>query len=311
MKFSLSTCWFAGLTLSGEAIADEAAKLGFSALELGYALPEAAVPGIMKRVGEGRIGISSIHAFSPVPEGTNGHPELYSPASPDEAKRVEAVEKILGCLAFARDCGADRVVLHAGRITKAARHWLYVHNRIMNENDEGFFYRRRLRKMNEARAAGIEAALGSLHRSLCELLPHFEEAGVKLALENLPSFDAIPSPDEMDLLAAEFSQSPSFAFWFDMGHAQVMENAGYGDAADLARRHLKLIAGVHVHDVIGPGGDHQAPGMGGIDWRRFSFLAGSGKALVFEPLSSVPSDELSAALSFLENTWPGTPGKEA
>lgn len=291
-------------------MADEAAALGFSALELGYALPEAAVPGIMKRVGEGRIAISSVHAFSPVAEGTTGHPELYSPALTDEAKRVEAVGKILGCLAFARDCGADRIVLHAGRITKAARHWLYVHNRIMNENDEGFFYRRRLRKMNESRAAGIGAALDALCRSLGELLPLFEEAGVKLALENLPSFDAIPSPEEMDYLANMFSRSPSFAFWFDMGHAQVMENAGYGDAAALAQRHLALIAGVHIHDVIGPGGDHQAPGMGGIDWRRFSFLATSGKALVFEPLSSVPADELSAALSFLATTWPGNSGQK-
>lgn len=299
--FSLSTCWFGSRPASGEALADEAVSLGFGAIELGYALKAAWVPGIMDRVRSGALAISSVHAFCPAPDGAPGHPELFSPAATSEKARGEAVAKVLETLAFAGEVGAPIVVLHAGRVAGASRLWPKVHAGIMEEAD-GFFHRFRLRRMVSAREAGAPAAMESLRRSLSELLPAFERAGVRLALENLPSYDALPSPEEMDALAAEFGSSPAFGFWFDMGHGQVMENAGYGDAAALARRHLKLLAGVHVHDVIGPGGDHQAPGLGGIDYGRFAFL--SALPNVFEPLSDIPADELRGAVAFMERAWP-------
>lgn len=282
---------------------DEALEMGFGALELGYGFKPGMAEGVMARVRTGAIGISSIHAFTPAAEGSGGHPELFKPASPKEEERVQAVAKILDNLAFAREVGAPVVVLHAGRVEAAARPWLWIHDRIMNERDEGFFYRFRLRKMNAARDAGAPAMMEALSRSLAEVLPAFEKAGVRLAIENLPSYDALPSPAEMDALAASFGSSPAFAFWFDMGHGQVMENAGYGDAAALAKRHLGRVAGAHVHDVIGPGGDHQAPGLGGIDYRRFSFLR--DKILVFEPLSSIGKADLAASLAFMRREWPG------
>lgn len=299
--FSLSTCWFGSRLSSGDAIVDEALQMGFKSLELGYGLPPEALPKILERSNKGDIAISSLHAFTPAIEGQGGHPELFTIAATDETARETAVEKLLQNLTLAQETGAPIIVLHAGRINNAARHWLWIHNRIMNERDSGFFYNRRLRKMNEAREAEITNAIDALSRSLDVILPAFEKASVKLAIENLPSYDAIPSPEEMDLLATRFSSSPAFAFWFDMGHAQVMENAGYGDAVSLAKRHLKLIAGVHVHDVIGPGGDHQAPGLGGIDFKSFAFL--KGRALVFEVSPIVQMAELSASRTFLQGVW--------
>lgn len=300
--FSLSTCWFAGRTSDGNAIVDETVELGFDALELGYALSREAAETILLRAAHGDIGISSIHAFTPAPSDKPGHPELFSIANTDETARREAVSKVLENLGFAGRAGAPAVVLHAGRINKAARLWLWVLARKISEADNSFFYRWRLSRMNKARENGIPAAMDSLRRSLNELLPRFESAGVRLALENLPSFDAIPDPAEADALENEFGRTKAFALWYDMGHGQVMENAGYGTGLDYARRHMRSLAGIHIHDVTGPAGDHQAPGTGGIDFTKFAFLA-QVASRVFEPAAGVLKEDLENGRKLLERLW--------
>ncbi len=287
--------------MSGEEIVSEALSLGFDALEIGYGLSADAMSGIIDRVNEGAITLSSLHSFTSAFGGEGGHPEIFNPSASDEADRKKAVSHLIENLRYAENLGLSVVVLHAGRIHSASRHWPYLHNRIMNDSAGGFFYNRRLRRMTGARDAGIDRAMESLNRSLEEVLPEFEASGIKLAIENLPSFDAIPSFDEMAVLAKTFASSPSFAFWFDMGHAQVMENAGYAEAETLAKTHLNLIAGAHIHDVIGPGGDHQAPGFGGIDFKKFDFLR--SKIKVFEPSSVVSPSDLSSSLEFIKDLW--------
>ena len=300
--FSLSTCWFDGRPADGGAIVDEALAMGFGALELGYGLRQEAARKIIARAAAGDIAISSVHAFCPAPDKKPGHPELYSIADADEEARANGVAKVLECLAFASHAGAPSMVLHAGRIKASARRWLWVHNRITNDETEGFFYRWNFKRMVKARETGIGAAMDALRRSLSELLPAFEQAHIRLALENLPSYDAIPLPDEADALVREFGSSPAFALWYDMGHGQVMENAGYGTGIDYARHHMPHLAGCHIHDVIGPAGDHQAPGRGGIDFPAFSFLA-SLPSLVFEPSAGVLKEDLVAGRQMLEQTW--------
>lgn len=279
--------------------------MGFRALEIGYACPASALAGIKMRVDKGEIGITSVHAFSSAFSEEGGHPECFSIADFEEVDRVKAVEKVLENLAFAQEMGAPVVVLHAGRLRAASSLWFQVHDRIIHERDSGFFFRRKMRKMNEVRERDAPFAMDALRRSLCDLLPFFERAGVRLAIENLPSFDAIPLPEETDLLCAEFGRSSGFALWFDMGHAQVMENAGYGLAQEQARMSLPFLAGMHIHDVVGPAGDHQAPGLGGIDFRGFSFLA-EGRACVFEPSSIVSEEDLTMSVEYMRRSWPGT-----
>lgn len=299
---SLSTCWFAARAIDGGAMVDEALELGFGALELGYALRREAAEAIIARSAKGDIAISSIHAFTPAPDDKPGHPELFSIAEADETARVEAVAQVLENLEFARRAAAPAVVLHAGRIKPAGRLWLGVHARIVADAASGFFYRWNHGRMLKAREKGIGAALDSLRRSLDELLPRFGDAGIRLALENLPSFDAIPSPEEADALARDYGGSKAFALWYDMGHGQVMENAGFGSGVGYAKRNLSFLAGAHIHDVVGPAGDHQAPGRGGIDFAQFRFLS-SLPSLVFEPAADVLKDDLVAGLKLIESLW--------
>ena len=302
MRFALSTCWFQEAD-DGDAMVDKALALGFDGLELGYGLKEAFAPRILARAKAGEIAVKSVHAFCPVPADQKaGHPELYRIANLDEEARKTAVEKVLGILRFAGSASAETVVLHAGRVLEMSRTWAWVHARIADERDSGFFYRWRHRKMTETRERLAPQYLGQIRKSLDALLPEFDRAGVKLALENLPSWDALPQPDEMEPLLADYAGTP-LACWHDIGHGQVMENAGYDNHVETAKRFLPHIAGIHIHDVVGPARDHQAPGMGGIDFGAFSFFDNPALIRVFEPAPSVTEEELRAGLALLASKW--------
>ena len=303
MRFALSTCWFPDAA-TGDEIVDKALALGFDGLELGYGLRAAAVPRLLARHMGGEIAIRSVHAFCPVmADEKAGHPELYRIANLDEEARKTAVERVLGVLRFAESIGAEAVVLHAGRVLEMSRTWAWIHARIANETDSGFLYRWRHGKMVKTRETLAPRYLGQIRKSLDALLPEFGTAGVSLALENLPSWDALPQPDEMASLLADYPGT-ALACWHDIGHGQVMENAGYGDHVQTARRFLPHIAGVHIHDVVGPARDHQAPGMGGIDFGAFSFFDDPALIRVFEPAGDVTEEALRDGLSLLGAKWP-------
>ena len=303
MRFALSTCWFTSQS-DGDVMVDKALSLGFDGLELGYGLHAAAVPRLLARRDAGEIVFKSVHAFCPV-EGEKGvgHPELHRIANLDEEARKTAVEKVLGVLRFAESVGAEAVVLHAGRVLEMSRTWAWVHARIANEKDDGFFYRWRHGKMVKTREALAPRYLDQIRKSLDALLPEFGKSGVSLALENLPSWDALPQPDEMESLLADYPGT-ALACWHDIGHGQVMENAGYDDHVQTAKRFLPHIVGTHIHDVIGPAKDHQAPGTGGIDFGAFAFFGEPKVIRVFEPAPSVTEEELRNGLALLKERWP-------
>lgn len=306
MRFALSTAWFAEPT-SGDEIVDEALSLGFDGIEIGYRLRAALVPAIAARVKSGEIAVQSVHAFGPQPEGeTTGHwAELHRITDKDEDKRKAAVAKVLEVMASAGAIGARAVVLHAGRVTEVFAPWTRVFERVATDRASGLFYRIRRRRMLALRAQLLPSYMEALRKSLDELLPEFEKAGVFLALENLPSWDAIPQPDEMEALMRDYAGS-RLRCWYDIGHGQVMENAGFYPMAATARRLAGSICGVHVHDVCGPAGDHQAPGMGGIDFSSISFFAGPQYIRVFEPAAGVQRQDLAAGLALVGKLWPQT-----
>ena len=303
MRFALSTSWFAE-PASGDEVVDKALELGFDGLEIGYRLGAALVPAIAARVGKGEIAVQSVHAFGPVPEDVKaGHPELHHIADTDEDKRKLAVEKVLGVLESARSIGALAVVLHAGRVKEVFAPWAWVHGRIAAERARGLVFRIRRKRMEALRAQLLPTYMDALRKSLDELLPSFSGAGVDLCLENLPSWDAIPQPDEAATLMRDYSGS-ALRCWYDIGHGQVMENAGKGTMAGAARDLADYIRGVHIHDVCGPAGDHQAPGMGGIDFASVSFFAGPQYIRVFEPAAGIPPQDLASGLALLKRIWP-------
>lgn len=310
MRFSLSTNWNVGRHTAGEALTDEILSLGFDALELGYHTTDELAAGVRRRVKEGVVTVDSVHAYCPVPLGApHGYPELYLLASLDEDERAMAAILIGRTLTFAAELGARAVVLHAGRVFLKS-FFGELNTRTLAEalgedgSVEGPAYQRLLAKAQRRRAARVAKYYDGFCLSLDVLLPKFEQAGVELCLENLPSVEAFPNEGEMLMLKQRFD-SAALAYWHDMGHGQVREFFGWGENAAVARGLLPITGGVHIHDAAPLMDDHLAPGKGVIDFGAFAFYGADKVIKVFEPSPDVPAAELAESLKRVRQSWSG------
>ncbi len=307
MTFSLSSNWNSARHASGEAVVDEILGLGFDALELGYQLDEAQSEGVLRRVRQGAAAVSSVHAFCPAPSHVaGGHPELYLAASLDDDDRAMAVLLIGKTLDFAKEAGARAVVLHAGRVQQGWWRRAPASETLLELAAAGTAsprFQKQTAQAARARARHAGKHLAALRHSLDKLLPRFAQAGIALSLENLPSWEALPSETEIAQLVADY-RTPTLAYWHDMGHGQVRQHLGWSaDHVATAASLLPITRGVHIHDVRQLANDHQLPGSGVIDFARFAFYASADVIRVFEPLPGTPADKLAAALQLLRQTW--------
>ncbi len=130
----------------------------------------------------------------------------------------------------------------------------------------------------------VERARGVLR----EVSKVAEEAGIVLAVENLPPGYLASTPDEL-LEIIDGTGSHSVRVCFDTGHANLS-----GDALSIAETLLPITITLHVHDNDGINDEHLFPGKGTIDWKKFGRAyreADSSASLVIET-KSVP-----------EHTW--------
>ena len=311
MRFSLSTNWNVSRHEAGEALADEALSLGFDALELGYHTTDELAEGIRRRVRSGVVTVDSVHAYCPVPLGApHGYPELYLLASLDEDERAMASILIGRTLSFAAELGARAMVLHAGRVF--LKSWLgELNTRTLAEALDadgavgGAGYQRVLAKALRRRASRVDRYFDGFCLSHDALLPKFEQAGVALCLENLPSVEAFPDEREMLMLKQRFD-TEALAYWHDMGHGQVREFFGWGQNEAVARELLPFTGGVHIHDAAPLMNDHLAPGKGAIDFGSFAFYGADGVIKVFEPSPDVRGSDLAESLKMVRQAW-GSP----
>jgi sugar phosphate isomerase/epimerase len=312
MNFALTTHWNARRHVSGEAMLEEIAALGFEGVELGYDLRLELVEGVRKVLASGALRATSVHCFCPVPLGVaRAHPELFLPASRDERERQSAVEHIRKTVIFAAEVGARFAVCHAGRVDGSAGR---LSRELLDlvEAGEKFSpkYDRLKMKLQIEREKRAGPHLELLRRSIEELLPTLESCGVTLAFENLPSWDAIPTEFEMEELAARVG-SRRIGYWHDLGHGQIRENMGFINHHRWLERLRLSLVGMHVHDVIPPAGDHAMPPRGSIDFDRFREVASGDIVRVLEPATRTPPEEIREALAFLRKTWTGGPDSSA
>lgn len=325
---SLSTNWNSRSMDDGRGLVDAAHDLGLDALELGYALTNRQADDIRTAVAARDIAITSVHAFCPLPMGaTEGHPELFSICLREERERKRAVEAVLNSARFAAEVGAKALVLHAGRVPElvhAAKDLeklactppvprpsggflsrLFRHTHPAAEGDRGnpppAFVKLR-DKLIEQRSAKAAKYLDALRTSLDEILPTMEELGLRLGLENLPTYDAIPTEPEMFQLLQEFD-SPALGYWHDLGHGQVRANLGFIHHVSVARRLAPHMVGMHIHDVIPPATDHVMPPLGKTNFPALSFLGKLDIPAVLEPAPDTPAEDIRAAIAFLRDVW--------
>lgn len=305
-QLALSTHWNAGRHDDGEAMLNEILALGLTRVELGYNLHSYHVPGVQRLVAAGTVTITSVHNFCPVPAGSAiGHPELYTLADPQPRTRAQALTHTLATVRFAASLGARFVVVHGGNV--AMRSWLGGYTSRLKQLitqrkrfTEG--YERLKLKAILVRERRAGPFLDRLSQGLDQLLPEAAACGVRVALENLPSWEALPTETELLTLQRRFGAD--LGYWHDTGHAAIREQLGFtGQLAALGKL-SPMLAGLHVHDMAPPLQDHTMPPRGQLDFGEFLPYLRPAQPLVLEPAPNAPAEHLRDALAHLRTVWP-------
>ena len=158
-----------------------------------------------------------------------GHTPFYLPlASAIEEVRLAAVEEVRHCLDIFQQVGASWMNLHPDRYTPF--------------HDRGFFIRRNI-------------------QSIQELLPHAQQAGVGLMIENLPGeFNTAAQMGEL------LDQLPELGLHLDIGHANLQNP--YNTTEEILKAYGSRLRHVHLHDNKGGHADlHMPLGSGTVDVR--------------------------------------------
>jgi len=281
---------------------EEILDLGFNRVELGYDLRMDLVPGVQAMVANGSIHVDTLHNFCPVPMGApKGHPEIYTPSDPDRRIRESAVEHTGRTIRFAAEIGAKAVVMHAGNVDMPR-----MTDRLVALYQAGKMYspayEKTKLKLQIKREKKVKKQLTYLYASLEQLLPVLEECRIRLAIENLPTWEAIPTEVEIETLLKHFN-SDYLGYWHDIGHAQVRENLGMINHERWLERLQPWLVGMHIHDVQPPVFDHLSPPAGKFDFERIKRFAILDIFRVFEPSSMEPSDAVAHSKIFIEKIW--------
>ena len=304
MPFALSTHWHAWRHSCGEELVEEALQLGFTHLELGYDLRVDLVEGVRRQVEARAVAISSVHGPCPVPMGVaSGHPEIALLASKNPSERARAIHLFATTAQFAAELGARCVVAHAGRV---GLWWGPLTPKLIELARDGkqntLRYERLKQKLLLKRDRAVAPHLAFLREGLHELLPELESCGVRLCLENLPSWEALPTEWEAEQLLRELG-SPYVGSWFDTGHAQIRQNLGFVDWLRWLARLQPFIGGFHLHDALPPDGDHRMPPQGGINFAAMRPYVSPALPLVLEPMPGTPPEEVRDGLAYLRQVW--------
>ncbi len=302
MTFGLSTHWNAYRHKSGETLIEEILTIGVNHVELGYDIYLELVPGIVKMVEEKAVVIDSLHNFCPIPLGAPcGHPELFSLVSTNPQVRRSAIHHTARTIDFASELGAKVVVAHAGNLEMKSYTRKLLRLAIAGKKDTPRFERIKL-KMIAARQKVAAKQIKHLYTSLEELLPVLQKTGVRLALENLPSWESVPTEIEMEAIIARFG-SDQVCYWHDMGHGQVRQNLGLIHHLHSMSRLLPHTAGTHIHDVRDVGDDHLMPPAGDIDFALFKELGKGNVCRVLEPKPGTSAYDVVAGLGIVKEAW--------
>lgn len=301
-ELAVSTHWNASRHASGEAMCEEILDLGINLLELGYDLRQELVPGVKAMIANGAVKVNSVHNFCPVPRGApRGHPELYTPGSDDRREREYAVAHIKETLRFAADMGAKVVVCHSGNVSMNRFTMDLVRMAEHGEQFTSAFESLKL-KAQIQRDKRAPKQIDALCDSLEKLVPAVRETGVALALENLPTWEAIPTELEAEQLMRRFAGS-GIRLWWDVGHAKIRDNLGFINSRRWLERLAPHIAGCHIHAVAPPGRDHLMPPHGEIDYKSMANWIRTDILRVLEPAPGTPTEDMRQGIALIRAAW--------
>jgi sugar phosphate isomerase/epimerase len=298
LDVALSTMWAIGRFPGLADFFEAGRQLGVARFELNHAINSKMLDGLAL-AGT----VASIHEPCPADVSMATLKERnWLVSAPDEENRRRGVAAIRHSIDLAHALGVPVLVVHPGRVDldpshEAALLGLY---RAGRKGQPDYVAARE--RFAAARAGQAETNMRSVRRSLLELMEYAASRDVRLALENRYHYGEIPLPDELEDLLG-LAGADRLGYWHDVGHAQVLENLGFGTHEEWLRRFSGRIAGVHLHDVVGIQ-DHLAPGLGEMDWNRVAaYLPPSAlRTCEVQPFNS--PDQVAAGLELLACTTP-------
>jgi sugar phosphate isomerase/epimerase len=165
---------------------------------------------------------------------------------------------------LAHKLGAQVVIVHPGRVDIDEGLEVAVVDLYRQGQAGQPIYAQAKERLAAARAAQAEINMQSVRRSLFELAEHAARLDLRLGLENRYHYFEIPLPHELDHLL-NLGCGDMVGYWHDVGHAQALENLGFGSHEAWLQRFAQRMVGVHLHDIVGIR-DHLAAGLGHVDW---------------------------------------------
>ncbi len=303
MGLVLSTSWNAFRYNRAAGLIREIKALGFKDIELSFSLTSSMVAGVGNFVQRGEIGVASLHNYCPIPRGlmrSKALPDCYSMSSLREEERQQALKYSKNTIDTAKELGAKAVVLHCGRVEIPDRTRDLINLCRRGHRNCGryrFLKELAVGERKKYAALFVRAAL----KSLSELESYARKSGVKLGIETRFYYREIPSFEETGLILKALRDSSIF-YWHDTGHAQLMQELGFGRQRDYLDAYAGSMVGVHLHDIRNCR-DHLAPGTGEVDFNSLKPYLKKNTLKVIEAHSSATPEDLKESSVLLEKIF--------
>ena len=293
---SCSTCWNSGRHTDGAAMIQEILDLGFDTVELGHGIRLPLVEGILKMWEAGKVKISSLHNFCPLPpEIPRASPDCYQLSSHLDGERERAIRHSLKTIDFAKRLGAPFVVMHLGSVPIGEYTEKLVKMAEVGMHMSKDFVRLKLEGVKK-REANRERPFQRMLTSLRRVYDYAAENGIRLGIESRHSFEEIPSEREMLAVLDQFP-APTAGYWHDFGHVQVKHNLGFLDHVQWFEKIAPRLIGCHLHDTKWPGRDHMAPFTGDVEYDKLLPHIPKDTLFVFEMSPRRTKEEITTSLA--------------
>jgi len=267
---AISTMWGIGRFDHLSDFFDQATEIGFAKFELNHKVSSQMLAGIELE----DYMIPVVHEPCPADIDAQILRERdWLVSSLDETNRIAGVRIVQRSIDLAYNLGSDMVVVHCGHIPglREMENPLWA---LFQAGKTGTpEYQEVKDGLLRAKADRTAPVLEAVQRSLAELAEYARPFGVRLGLENRYRFSDFPGLDEMEALLDSQSEE-IFGFWYDVGHAQALDQLGFYPHEAWPRRFGTRLFGAHLHDVKVLE-DHHVPGLGDVDWNMVaSYLSG-------------------------------------
>ncbi len=291
---ALSTMWGIGQFQRLADFFSAGQVLGFTRFELNHGVNSAMLDGLSLNGHK----ITSVHEPCPADLSmATLRKRNWLISALDQEDRQRGVAAVRRSLDLAHKLGAQAVIVHPGQVSIDPELEMTVLDLYKQGQAGQPIYAQAKERLVAARAAQAEINMQSVRRSLLELAEFAARLGLRLGLENRYHYFEIPLPDELDDLL-NLGCGDVVGYWYDVGHAQVLENLGFGLHEQWLRRFAHRMVGVHLHDITGVQ-DHLAPGLGHLDWDMVAryLPAGALRTCEFQPFNS--PEEIAAGVKLL------------